>query len=1826
MAREWYATCKDCGKEFGYSDASYQLSSRRGLSRPERCPNCRHMHTREIATLGLSHFEMTPLQPIPATGLQPGRLGGLIRPERVHKERVVEPSFDYEKFGIKDEHIRQYFSLMQQHQVTVIVAPTGAGKSTFLPFRLMSPPEPLPHDLWTRHGQIVITQPRIQATRNIPAFVAEDLHGSNLGAGFDVGFRHSGSPATDWRNKLVYMTDGSLINMIVRNELGRLGVIMIDEAHERSLNIDLILGLLKVQLPRYPKLKLIIASATIDTNLFIDYYGGSDRVGFYEFPGKRQYPVEAHFSDAEPIPDTQMAGRMPDMVADKVFDILLAMETDQDPDLITMTVDERPQVVKGDILAFLHGERPIEHAVNAIREKVDDEPKLAGKVDVLPLYTKLPQKQQDRALKSKPNKNRWRVVISTNVAETSLTVEGIVHVVDSALINESQWDPQTQTTYVMPTIHSQAGCQQRWGRAGRVQPGIAHCLYTEEQFKAFRAHTPPEIMRSPLEQIVLTAKATGVDDVQNFDWIQSPPREELVRAPHYLGQIGALDRDGDLTEHGLELRFFAAETDVANLMILADRFGCAVEMATLIPMLNLGGYTSLLNWDRSWDATTKRSVHRIHQGLIAPCLDDVEFYLKLWEAWDGSLFQRKESSDRWAQRHFVNHSLLGQKIVPERDTLLTSLSGHKKDDKIRSIDFDLLTRVRIVLTYGLSNQIYQLHNRPTSNEMFVDAADYRPYIYDPEANPEMTELHKDAVVEISPESICHNRQLPDLFVCGKRQRLRRRISPQQEPITIITAAFLTLIKSEWLQVIGQPPIAVARMIASEIRSADGSLIPTTTRGRLFIDQAYPIGATLSCQLGADGISVVLGKQEAPPPLLSTRSSYEEIEAADMVEVVEAESELDALAGASETGKKAIRNPDEDEDASSPWLDVLDDQENEASSLVPQRHDWFSHQELFTGRIVNGFQGGLPLAPFRAKVTGYNFDERQTPAVELAIPVQPDPFEEFTDRYVSGDDITVAVTSVEQYVNDWLMYLIVREVQTGMEIVLDPYDTSLIGRSFAIEYFRQFEPGTQFRATVEEIDKRGKHVRVTRLKIAEEAMLRFMGRQAERTVEAVIADVNEYGVYLWLDPAQTEEYVPIGAFAHVRQLPERPAEMALGQRCQVVVKQRQFKKPLRRALPDPPDKIVNALTKSRLGNNVEWSEENQTLTVKGRITYDQRCKLLELSGNGSFRRSINMLFRRSNELDVKVIDITGLRSLEPYQGQSIGVKAKVVSVMHDAIIVEAEGGLHARVPKDEAVWNRGIDLRQTFEKGDEKELLIKRIDMEQGEADVTLLRSEDNPLHKYYVGQVVYADVVNVADFGVFLQLDPDAPDGLAHISELAWWHIKHPEEVAQIGQKVKAQILKIDLEKREVSLTLKLPEDDPFRKYGVDQRVQGQVVGFSDNGSGVFVQLERGVDGYLYKDEVSLDRVNDAHQLLHEGENVTVRITEIDYTERKMRLTIRGLYQADIYVPASHIGLVIGSGGSVIKDIQQATRTYINLDDGNCLIQGMTHGAVNAALKRIETILETRIVTFVIEQPQVPMLIGTRGSTINGIQQSTGAQINLDSKMFQVTVTAANEPVLRRTLEQIGQAIYYYEVTVQISSDKIRYVIGTRGSTIQGIQSQTNARLDIAKDNSGRITVRGNDRYSVDSAIRLIEQNAGYLTRLHENEGSLPPYADVRSSTPPQPRTQSQKSATPPLPRPASPLPPPVRPSSPVQPRPTVSLQPQSFQDTVSMSSAQLSLLMRKQGGFFGLFGGKSPLEKIQEGTAARIQPVTSPAKVIVIGKTRASVQDAVQQIRRAIG
>ena len=297
MAKEWTVACKECGKPFGYSDYSYKVGANVGHSRPERCPDCRKIHNRQTAAMGLAYYDLKPRKGADTINLQAGHLGAITHPPREHKSHLIEGKFDPNEFGVSVDDIKTLFDWLShpEHQVAIVVGPTGSGKSTALPYYMISPPEGYSEDLFTRNGQIVITQPRIQATRNTPGFV-KDLFGSSIGSGFDIGFRYSNHPYSDWRNRLVYLTDGSLINWIVSGQISKLSVIMIDEAHERSLNIDLILGLLKKLLPRYPHLKLIIASATIDSDLFANYFG-RDKTKIVEFQGKRKHNVQEHYAD-----------------------------------------------------------------------------------------------------------------------------------------------------------------------------------------------------------------------------------------------------------------------------------------------------------------------------------------------------------------------------------------------------------------------------------------------------------------------------------------------------------------------------------------------------------------------------------------------------------------------------------------------------------------------------------------------------------------------------------------------------------------------------------------------------------------------------------------------------------------------------------------------------------------------------------------------------------------------------------------------------------------------------------------------------------------------------------------------------------------------------------------------------------------------------------------------------------------------------------------------------------------------------------------------------------------------------------------------------------------------------------------------------------------------------------------------------------------------------------------------------------------------------------------------------------------------------------------
>lgn len=743
MVKEWFQKCKDCGKEFGYSDYALKSDLKKGLSRPERCADCRRQHSKEINSMASSHFGLIPRKEKRSILGSP-YLGHIEHGTRILHDEINEPDTSGMDIGMTDEHMKRIYETLEGYQVLVIVAPTGTGKSTYIPFRLIEPLEGYEKDKFTKHGPIVVTQPRIPAASGIPKAIGEKLLGSSVGPGFEVGYRHGDMSGRklgevyDKRNRLLFVTDGSLLNWISEGKIGDYSMIIIDEAHERSSNIDLILALVKRELLKYPHLKLIIASATIDADGFVEYFSEvtdtkllifSDcqkSYGYEEKPWKVEEISEEDISEVAENDDTE-AERwlksyqkdMPKKVAKKVLKIL---ETTED----------------GGILGFLPGQREIEEAVKKIKEEI------GGREDikVFPLYTKLGQKKINEAIKKFEESDKVqignkrvvprRVVIATNIAETSLTINDIVYVVDSGLIKQSEWNSTTCRQELKTKCHSKDGCKQRWGRSGRVRKGFAYKLYTKEEFiKYFPDHTPPEITRECLDNVVLKAKASGVNDIDpsKFSWIEKPPEDELYRALNVFQERELVDKDNDLTEEGREVyRLFNRigrflddydpnstnrVLDVATMLILADRYACLIEAVTALVMMPRMGNSlywdeGLLVWNKEWDIQSKDHIIRLHNELRMGCSDDLDFACKLFALYEGKISGvPNKLLNSWSQRYFINEENF--KLIEEaREEILDAFTKGKKTDVLRPIDFSLVERVRLLMAISWPDRIVSI--------------------------------------------------------------------------------------------------------------------------------------------------------------------------------------------------------------------------------------------------------------------------------------------------------------------------------------------------------------------------------------------------------------------------------------------------------------------------------------------------------------------------------------------------------------------------------------------------------------------------------------------------------------------------------------------------------------------------------------------------------------------------------------------------------------------------------------------------------------------------------------------------------------------------------------------------------------------------------------------------------------------------------------------------------------------------------------------------------------------------------------------------------------
>jgi HrpA-like RNA helicase len=527
------------------------------------------------------------------------------------------------------DHLREEIRL---HPNFVLIGETGSGKTTCLPPLLLEMRNELKLE-----GGIAVTQPRRLATRSVTDRVAGMMQCS---VGDQVGYHVRFENVTSEETDITFMTDGILLRKIQFDPLlSEYSIVMIDEAHEQSTNIILSLGLLKEVNGRREQLNLepiriIVTSATIERNRFAQYISDGDEENSVAIEGK-MFPVEVSY-EKEAGPDYNFI----EGAAAKVKEIL-------------------DKQIAGDILIFMPGKKEIADTIDGILSTVGNKD-----IVVFPLHAELPPEEQDKIFE--PTDKR-KVIVATNIAETSITIDGIIHVIDSGLIKQTQFNPQSGIEQLVLTEHALSGLEQRKGRAGRTAPGYCYRLFTEDSLKLRPEYQESEILRSNLAQVVLTMKKIGIDNVADFDFLDCPNKNAIKQALATLTSLGALDTEGHITEIGNWMVELALEPCLGRMMIeaLQPEINCPNEISIINSFLN--GKNVFI---RPEDKEKAIIADKIHAKFTADCDSDFVVFLNLWQAYQDSGY-----SAEWAQANYLNEKAL-EEVKNVRLDILDVLSQH----------------------------------------------------------------------------------------------------------------------------------------------------------------------------------------------------------------------------------------------------------------------------------------------------------------------------------------------------------------------------------------------------------------------------------------------------------------------------------------------------------------------------------------------------------------------------------------------------------------------------------------------------------------------------------------------------------------------------------------------------------------------------------------------------------------------------------------------------------------------------------------------------------------------------------------------------------------------------------------------------------------------------------------------------------------------------------------------------------------------------------------------------------------------------------------------
>jgi ATP-dependent helicase HrpA len=484
---------------------------------------------------------------------------------------------------------REIAEVIGKHQVCVICGETGSGKTTQLPQICLSIGRGV-------HGMIGHTQPRRIAARSVAQRIADEL-GTTLGPQGVVGYKVRFGDETSDRTLVKLMTDGVLLAEVQNDrDLLAYDTIIIDEAHERSLNIDFLLGYLRQLLPRRPDLKVIITSATIDPQRLSGHFGGPGVCPVVEVSG-RTYQVDIRYHEMNEFEKDDFEANEEVAVLDAIDELT------------------RPGMGRGDILVFLPGEREIRLTAEYLRKQLP-----AGMFELIPLYARLSPQEQQRVFA--PH-HGTRIVLSTNVAETSLTVPGIKYVIDSGLARISRYSHRTKVQRLPIESISQASANQRSGRCGRVSEGVCIRLYTEQDYQARPVFTDPEILRTNLAAVILQMKSLRLGPIEEFPFVEAPDGRMIRDGYDTLHELNAIDEEGELTETGRRLAKLPTDPRLARMLLAGEQEGSLEEVLVIAAALSVQD-------PRDRPMEKQQAADSAHQ----PFKNDTSDFLTLLNIWD----------------------------------------------------------------------------------------------------------------------------------------------------------------------------------------------------------------------------------------------------------------------------------------------------------------------------------------------------------------------------------------------------------------------------------------------------------------------------------------------------------------------------------------------------------------------------------------------------------------------------------------------------------------------------------------------------------------------------------------------------------------------------------------------------------------------------------------------------------------------------------------------------------------------------------------------------------------------------------------------------------------------------------------------------------------------------------------------------------------------------------------------------------------------------------------------------------------------------------------